>query len=93
MTPTTFGVIGSGWRSEFFLRIARSVPDRLRAAGVVTRSAERGAEISLQWGVPTFTSVAELLRAEAPDFVIASVPWAVMPDATREVVDLSLIHI
>jgi predicted dehydrogenase len=87
-TSTTFGVIGSGWRSEFFLRIARAAPDRFRVAGVVTRSAERGEEISSRLGVRTFRSVAELLRAEAPDFVIASVPWAVMPDATREVVGL-----
>jgi hypothetical protein len=33
--------------------------------------------------VPTFGSVVQLLGAEAPDFVIASVPWAVMPDATQ----------
>ena len=24
MTPTTFGIIGTGWRSEFFLRLARA---------------------------------------------------------------------
>ena len=85
---STFGIIGSGWRSEFFLRIARSAPDRFRVAGVVTRSAERGAALTAEWGVPTFRSTAELVRAEAPDFVIASVPWAVMPDAVREVVGL-----
>ena len=88
MTATSFGVIGSGWRSAFFLRIARAAPDRFRPTGVVTRSAERGAEITARWGVPAFRSVAELLDAEAPDFVIASVPWAAMPDATREVVGL-----
>jgi predicted dehydrogenase len=86
--PTTFGIIGSGWRSAFFLRLARSAPDRFRAVGVVSRSAERGAEFASEWGVRSFGSVAELLRADAPDFVIASVPWAVMPDATREVVGL-----
>jgi predicted dehydrogenase len=87
-TPTTFGVIGSGWRSAFFLRLARSAPDRLRATGVVTRAAERGAEVSSRWAVPTFRSAAELLAADAPDFVIVSVPCAVTPDATREVVGL-----
>ena len=87
-SPTSFGLIGSGWRSAFFLRIARAAPDRFRPTGVVTRSAERGAEITAQWGVPAFRSVAELLDAEAPDFVIASVPWAAMPGATREVVGL-----
>jgi predicted dehydrogenase len=87
-TPTTFGIIGSGWRSAFFLRLARSAPDRLRATGVVTRSAERGAEITSGWRVPAFGSVAELLGADAPDFVIPSVPWSVTPEVTREAVGL-----
>ena len=88
MTVTTFGIIGTGWRSEFFLRLARAAPDRFRATGVVSRSAERGAEITARWGPPAFESVAALLRAEAPDFVIPCVPWAAMPDATRELVGL-----
>ena len=88
MTVTTFGIIGTGWRSEFFLRLARAAPDRLRATGVVSRSAQRGAEITARWGPPAFESVAALLRAGAPDFVIPCVPWAAMPDATREVVGL-----
>ena len=87
-TQTTFGVIGSGWRSAFFLRLARSAPDRFRATGVVTRSAERGAAITSEWGVPSFRSVADLLAAEAPDFVIPSVPWPVTPEVTREAVAL-----
>jgi predicted dehydrogenase len=87
-TPTTFGIVGSGWRSAFFLRLARAAPDRLRATGVVTRSAERGAEVTAEWGVPAFGSLAELLGAEAPDFVIPSVPWAVTPEVTREAVAL-----
>jgi predicted dehydrogenase len=86
--PAAFGVIGSGWRSAFFLRLARAVPDRLRATGVVTRSAGRGQEVEARWGVPTFRSAAELLAAGAPDYVIVSVPWAVTPAATRELVGL-----
>jgi predicted dehydrogenase len=88
MAATTFGVIGSGWRAAFFLRLARMVPDRFRATGVVTRSAQRGDAVSAQWGVPTFRSAAQLVAAEDPDFVIVSVPWAVAPDVTREVVGL-----
>jgi predicted dehydrogenase len=88
--PTTFGVIGSGWRSAFFLRLARAAPDRLRATAVVTRSAARGAEVTARWGVPTCRSARELLAAERPDFVIVSVPWPVAPDATRELVALGV---
>jgi predicted dehydrogenase len=86
--PCTFGVIGTGKRMAFMLRLARAAPDRLRAAGVVTRSPERGAAVTEEWGVPAFGSARELLAAEAPDFVIATVPWAAMPDAIRELVGL-----
>ncbi|GAA5187933.1 hypothetical protein GCM10023322_37410 [Rugosimonospora acidiphila] len=88
--PVTFGVIGSGWRSLFFLRLAKRLPHRLRATGVVTRTAERGAEVEAEWGVPTFRSVAELVGAERPDYVIVSVPWQVSPDSIREVVGLGV---
>ena len=64
MTATTFGVIGSGWRSMFFLRLARMAPERLRVTGVVTRSADRGAQVTAEWGVPTHRSTSELLVAE-----------------------------
>jgi predicted dehydrogenase len=88
VTTTSFGLIGTGWRSVFFLRIAAAAPDRFRVAGVVSRSAGRGDEISAEWGVPAFASVPELLRAQAPDFVVPCVPWPAMPDATRELVGL-----
>ena len=77
---TTFGVIGTGWRSAFFCRLARMAPDRLRVTGVVSRSRTEFE------GVPVFGTLDELLTVERPEFVIASVPWAVMPDATRELV-------
>ncbi|MDP4512033.1 Gfo/Idh/MocA family protein [Nonomuraea turcica] len=82
---TTFGAIGSGRRTRFFLRLAAAMPDRLRVSGVVTRSADRGREITAEWGVPAFRSVDELLRRDRPDYIAAAVPWAAMPDTIREV--------
>ncbi|MBO3750699.1 Gfo/Idh/MocA family oxidoreductase [Streptosporangiaceae bacterium NEAU-GS5] len=84
--PGRFGVVGNGWRCEFFLRLARQLPERLSVSGIVTRSAERGAEVEERWGVPTFRSVDDLLAAERPDFVIPSVPWPVTPVVTKELV-------
>jgi predicted dehydrogenase len=83
---TTFGIVGSGWRAEFFLRLAATVPDRLRVTGVVTRTRERGEDVTARHGVPAFRTTRELLAAEAPEFVIVSVPWAVTPETTRELV-------
>jgi predicted dehydrogenase len=85
--PVRFGIVGSGWRSEFFVRLARALPERLTVTGVVTRSAERGEEVEAAWGVPAFRSAGELLAAaDRPEFVIPSVPWPVTPEVTAELV-------
>ena len=89
-TPTTFGIVGGGWRSDFFQRVARAAPDRLRVAGVVTRSAEKGEAVTAAWGTPTYRTAAELVAAQRPDFVIASVSWPAMPGVVRELVDLGV---
>jgi predicted dehydrogenase len=83
--PGVFGLVGSGWRAEFFLRLAAALPERFRVAGVVSRS--RGDEVTATWGVPAFGTVAELLAASRPDVVIPCVPWPVTPVVTRELVD------
>ncbi|HEY3752352.1 MAG TPA: Gfo/Idh/MocA family oxidoreductase [Pseudonocardiaceae bacterium] len=85
--PGTFGLIGSGWRAEFFLRLASQLPERFRATGLVTRSAERGAEITATWGVPCFRTVAELIAHSQQDVVIPCVPWPVTPQVTVELVE------
>ncbi len=79
--PARFGLIGTGWRSEFFARLARQAPDAFTVAGVVTRTPQRAAEVAEGWGVPTFTSVAELLATE-PEFVVPCVPWSEMGPTT-----------
>ncbi|MEQ7125266.1 Gfo/Idh/MocA family oxidoreductase [Actinopolymorpha sp. B11F2] len=93
MSPATaarYGIVGSGWRSAFFLRLARLMPERFQVTGVVTRTAERGAEVEAEWGVRTIRTIADLVAADRPDFVIVSVPWAVTPQATRDLVALDM---
>ena len=87
MTQLRFGIVGSGWRAQFFARAARALPERFACTGVVTRSAERGAYVESEWGVPTVRSIAELVAGpDRPDLVVVSVPWPVTPEATRELV-------
>lgn len=88
--PARYGIVGSGWRTGFFQRLARLMPARFAVTGVVTRTAERGAEVTAEWGVPTFRTVGELLAADRPDFVIVSVPWALTPVVTTELVGLDM---
>jgi len=83
--PVRFAVIGSGWRSAFFLRMAAAAPDRLEVVGVLARRAQAREQLASTWGVPTVASVEELLRLQ-PEFVAAAVTWEAMPEVTRELV-------
>lgn len=74
----TFGIIGTGWRSHFYLRVARACPDRFTCAGVVTRDPQKAAPLTAQYGVPLFASLEDLC-AQNPLFVVTSVPWPVNP--------------
>jgi predicted dehydrogenase len=87
--PARFGLIGTGWRSEFFARLARQAPEAFQVAGVVSRRTERAAEVAATWGVPTYGSVAELLETK-PEFVIPCVPWAEMGPATIELAEAGM---
>jgi predicted dehydrogenase len=86
MTATTYGIVGNGWRAQFFLRLAHLLPERLRVTGVVTRTAESGARVQAAYAVPTHRDLDALLATERPDFVITSVPWETNPGLVRELV-------
>ena len=87
ITQTSFGLVGTGWRSSVFLRMAYLMPERFRVTGVVARRPESGAVVEQDWGLPTFRTVDELLSVERPDFVIVSVPWPVTPELTGRLVE------
>ncbi len=86
MGPLPFGVVGHGWRADFFLRVAQALPDLLQCTGVVTRGEPAGAAVERAWGVPTYRSVDALVRVARPLAVVTSVPWAATPDVVRELV-------
>jgi predicted dehydrogenase len=85
--PLRFGVVGSGWRAEFFVRLARLLPDRFTVTGVVTRTAERGGDVERAWAVPTVRTIGELLAGPGrPELVVAAVPRTATSDVIRELV-------
>lgn len=79
-----FAIIGAGWRTEFFLRVAQECPQRFEVCGVLGRNPEKAAQLGAQWRVPIVSTLDELLALE-PDFVLVSVPWDVAPEMTLEV--------
>jgi predicted dehydrogenase len=66
--------------------MAHAAPERLRVAGVVTRTAAQGDEVTAPWAVPTYRSIDELAGAQRPEFVVAAVSWPSMPVVVRELV-------
>lgn len=83
---TSFAIVGSGWRSSVFLRLAYLLPERFRVTGVMTRRTESAEAVERDWGVSAHRTLDELLARERPDFVVVSVPWAVTPDIIRDLV-------
>jgi predicted dehydrogenase len=87
ISQARFALVGSGWRSAFFLRLAQQAPERFAVTGVVTRSAERGAEMETLWRVPTYRSISQVLAEQRPEFVVPCVPWSQTAPTTIELVE------
>ncbi|QHW33877.1 Gfo/Idh/MocA family oxidoreductase [Paenibacillus rhizovicinus] len=87
MSAVRFGIVGGGWRTEFFMRIAEALPGRFRVAGVVIRDAGKGEAFEREWGVPTYRTLDALLSGTSPAFVVVSVPRKVAPSIMLELAD------
>lgn len=82
-----FGIIGGGWRTEYFLQIASALPDRFSVEAVMVRNAEKGQSLQDRFGVRIVSTLDELLaQAEQLDFVIVCVSWDASAEYIRELV-------
>ena len=85
MPTVRFAIIGSGWRSEFHIRMAKAAPDRFEVVAVVTQTDAEAHRLAARWSVPTMRTIDEALARE-PEFVISAVSWPAMPVIVRELV-------
>ena len=81
----TFGLYGSGWRAEFFLRIAKALPERFEALGVVTRNEEKAERFRREFGVKCCKTAGELLATEKPLFMVVCVSGSVSTEITLDI--------
>jgi len=84
MSPVQYAIVGGGWRAEFYLRIARALPERFVIQGMVVRDEAKGLAIEQAWGVPTYRTLDALLRAHKPAFVLTCVSWEANPPLIKE---------
>lgn len=79
MSKIVFGIIGGGWRADFYLRIAKEIPDLFQVSGMVVRDENKARAIENKWGVKTFRTLDPFLDEVSFSFVVLSVPWPVCP--------------
>ena len=59
-----YGIIGAGWRSEFYLRIATLVPETFTVSGIYIRNPQKRAEFSKKYNVNIFDNLEDLLATD-----------------------------
>ena len=85
-----FGIVGAGWRVNWFLRAARALPQKLQVAGLAARRPQRAFDLAAEYGVNIYRSPSEMIAAEAPDFVVTSVSSPANPPIIRQLVELDM---
>jgi predicted dehydrogenase len=85
-----FGIIGVGWRAEFFFRIAKTCPDLFTISGIVGRTPAKAQAMADRFSVPLYSSVEELVRVSKPAFVVTSLPADVNPGVLKLLASLDM---
>ena len=70
MDKIRFSVVGSGWRAEFFTRIAAAAPNVFAVPPVVARRSEKVEFFARTWGCSTYATMDRMLEKEPLDFVV-----------------------
>ncbi len=70
--PISFIIVGSGWRSLFYARIAKKYPQLFELKYMLCRSQEKADKMAAEYSIPTTTSI-EACEEVMPDFVVIAV--------------------
>lgn len=89
MEKISFGIIGAGWRSQFFFRIARELEDVFQVSVVVEPNQERAAFIKEQWKTEVLPDI-EMLKTcgKKIDFLVLCLHPTVLPEIAGRLNDM-----
>ncbi len=87
MGKINFTVIGAGWRSEFYLRIAKELPDVFNICSVVETNSDRAKQVRDVWGVKVKESIDELTLDSYGDFLVLCLPQPLLPKIIKQLTD------
>lgn len=80
----TYGILGGGWRAEFYLRIAAALPQRFAVSGIYVRNDVRAAELDARGYGALICRSREALLARPADFIVCCVRAAEMLSVAAE---------
>lgn len=72
MEKTRLVIVGTGWRAQFYVRIAKALPELFDLVGV-GYYAESEREYAEKWGAPLYKDYMEMVRAEKPEMAAVCV--------------------
>ena len=78
-----YGILGAGWRAEFYLRIAALCPDKFAVSGICARNPEKAKYISEKYSANVVSTLEELLDLDC-DFIVCCVNKASMIDVAAD---------
>ncbi len=70
--PLSYVVVGSGWRSLFYWRVAQAYPMLFEMKAMLCRSQEKAGRMQREYGVGTVTTM-EACERLSPDFIVVAV--------------------
>jgi len=83
MGKSKFVIIGSGWRSMYYVRIAKALPELFELCAMYCRTTEKAEKIALENNIHTTTSIEEC-SAYNPDFVVVAVNKTSIYEVSKE---------
>ena len=81
-----YAIIGAGWRSEFYLRIAALVPEKFSVSGIYIRNGLKRQEFSKKYNIPIFDNLEDLLKTDF-DFMVSCVSKNSINETARMLAD------
>ena len=81
-----FVIVGSGWRSLYYVRIAKALPQVFHLCAMLCRTDEKAARMAQENGIHTTTSVSECMEYK-PDFVVVVVNKASIAEVALQWLD------
>lgn len=86
MGKVRYVIVGSGWRSLYYVRIAKALPEQFEMCAMLCRTQEKAEKMAEAYNIHTTTSIEEC-RKMNPDFVAVAVSKADIAKVSMEWMD------